>query len=163
MHPILAGATSYGAVAVAQFVGGRRSPTPAHPRTAIWYARLRKPSFTPPGPVFGLAWTALDGLLGYGGYRLLIAPAGRSRTVALVGWGMNLLGIGGFSWVLFGRKRLDEATWVSASMIATSLGSCAASHRVDRRAALAGLPLAVWVVFATVLQEEIWRRNGQGG
>jgi benzodiazapine receptor len=159
MHPILAGATSYGAVAVAQLIGGRNSPTPANPRTAVWYARLRKPFFTPPGPVFGLAWTGLDGLLGYAGYRLLVAPASRSRTVALASWSLNLLGIGGFSWVLFGRKRLDEATGVSAIMIATSLGSCAASYQVDRRAALAGLPLALWVVFATVLQEEIWRRN----
>jgi tryptophan-rich sensory protein len=44
-------------------------------------------------------------------------------------------------------------------MVASSVGVVAASRRVDERAALACVPLAAWVLFATVLQEEVWRRN----
>ena len=33
--------------------GSRFNPSPAHPGTAAWYARLDKPDFTPPGPIFG--------------------------------------------------------------------------------------------------------------
>jgi benzodiazapine receptor len=61
--------------------------------------------------------------------------------------------------VLFGRKRLDAATGVTAAMLASSVGSVVAARRVDERASLAFLPLAAWVAFATVLQEEVWRRN----
>ena len=153
--PALAG----GAVALAQMSGRRWSPTPDHPRTAAWYAALRKPSYTPPGPVFAVAWTGLDLLLGYSGMRLLTARPGPKRSVALGFWSLNVLGVGGFTWVLFGRRRLDEATGVTAGMVLTSVGAVMASARVDERAALAGVPLAAWIAFATLLQEEIWRRN----
>ena len=152
---VIAGAS----VVTAQLVGGRFGPTPNRPRTAAWYAALRKPSFTPPGPVFGIAWTALDALLGYAGYRLLTARPSPTRTAALSFWGANVLGVAGFSWVLFGRKRLGEATGVTAGMLATSVATIATARRVDQRAALACVPLAAWVTFAAVLQEEVWRRN----
>jgi tryptophan-rich sensory protein len=67
--------------------------------------------------------------------------------------------VGGFSWVLFGRKRLDEALGVTAGMVATTAGLVGTAAAVDRKASLASLPLAAWVTFAFVLQEEVWRRN----
>ncbi len=147
------------AVVAAQLCGKRYSPTPDHPRTAAWYAALRKPSFTPPGPVFGIAWTGLDALLGYSGYRLMVAKPSSARSLALGAWSLNLLGVAGFSWVLFGRKRLGEALGVTAGMVATSAAAVTTATLVDRKAALADLPLLGWVVFATLLQEEVWRRN----
>ena len=148
-----------GAVIAAQLSGRRYGPTPDHPRTAAWYAALRKPSFTPPGPVFGIAWTGLDALLGYSGYRLLKARPSMLRSAALGAWTLNLLGVAGFSWVLFGRKRLDEALEVTAGMVVSSAAAAATAAAVDRRAAWADLPLLGWVLFASVLQEEVWRRN----
>ncbi len=159
MRRDLAAALAAGGVVTAQLIGRRHSPTPDHPRTAAWYTSLRKPAATPPGPVFGLVWTGLDALIGYAGYRLLASPRSGARTAALGTWGLNLLGIGSFPWVLFGRKRLDAATGVSAAMVATAWGGVAASWPVDRRASYAGLPLALWMCFAFGLQEEVWRRN----
>ncbi|TLU72341.1 TspO/MBR family protein [Lichenicoccus roseus] len=147
------------AVALAQASGRRYSPTPDHPRTAAWYAKLRKPSATPPGPVFGAVWTGLDGLLAYSGTRLLAAEPSLQRTVALGFWGLNVLGVAGFPWVLFGRRQLGAATGVTVAMLATSGGAVATAAGVDRRAAWAGVPLAGWVLFASFLQEEVWRRN----
>ena len=74
-------------------------------------------------------------------------------------WALNLIGVGRFSWILFGRKRLGEATGVTTGMVATACGSVAASSYVDRRASVAGVPLVIWVCFAFLLQEEVWRRN----
>ena len=160
MDRVSASIVAGGAVVAAQLTGGRFGPTPAHPRTAAWYARLKKPSFTPPGPVFGIAWTGLDILLGYAGYRLMSARPTTERNVALGLWSANVLGVAGFSWVLFGRKQLGAATGVTAGMLASAVGTVVATRRVDERAAVACLPLAAWVAFATVLQEEVWRRNG---
>ena len=159
MDRMLALVTASTGVIAAQVIGGLRGPTPGHPRTAAWYAALRKPSFTPPGPVFGIAWTVLDGLLGFAGYRLLLAKPSNARSTALGFWGLNLLGVSGFSWVLFGRKRLDEATAVSLAMIGTSAAAASAASGVDKPAAWAITPLIGWVIFASVLQEEVWRRN----
>lgn len=155
----LAAVIAGSAVALAQAVGARANPSPTHPRTAAWYASLRKPSFTPPGPVFGIAWTALDILLGFAGYRIMTAAPSPARTVAVTAWGANLLGIAGFSWVLFGRRQLGEALGVSSAMVATSAVTVTTAAMVDRKAAYASLPLLAWVVFATALQEEVWRRN----
>ena len=146
-------------VVAAQLAGARNAPTPAHPATAAWYAKLRKPSFTPPGPVFGAAWTLLDAALGYSGYRLLTAAPSARRSWALGAWASNLLGIGGFSWALFGRHRLGAALGVSLGMVGTSTAAAATAAQVDRRAAAADLPLLGWVLFASLLQEEVWRRN----
>jgi tryptophan-rich sensory protein len=70
-----------------------------------------------------------------------------------------VLGVAGFPFVLFGRKRLDEALQVTAGMVATAAATSAAAATVDRRAAYASLPLLGWLMFAAVLQEEVWRRN----
>ena len=150
---------SAAAVMTAQLLGARWNPGPAHPGTAAWYAALRKPSFTPPGPVFGAAWTALDTLLAYSGYRLLTAPPSPRRSTALGAWSLNLLGVAGFSWVLFGRRRLGEALGVTAGMVVTASATAGTAALVDRRAAYAAAPLLAWVAFASVLQEEVWRRN----
>ena len=158
-QPTTAALTAAVAVAAAAVAGSRFGPTPNHPRTAAWYGRLRKPSYTPPGPVFGAAWTVLDGLLWYSGFRLLSRPAQPRQRLALGLWGLSVMGVGGFSWVLFGRKRLDEALGVTAGMVASSAGFVAAAAPVDRKAAWAGVPLAAWVIFAFLLQEEVWRRN----
>ena len=159
MRQTTAAALAGAAVMTAQLSGARYNPTPAHPRTAAWYAALRKPSFTPPGPVFGLAWTGLDALLGYAGYRLLRAEPSARRSSALGVWALNLVGIGGFSWVLFGRKRLDQALEVTAGMVVTAAATSLTAATVDRRAGYACLPLLGWGMLAAVWQEEVWRRN----
>ncbi len=159
MRKLLAASIATVSVVGAQLCGKRYSPTPDHPRTAAWYTALRKPSFTPPGPVFGIAWTGLDALLGYSGYRLLTASPSIRRNLALSAWATNLLGIAGFSWILFGRKRLDEALGVTVGMVATSATAIGTAALVDHRAAWADAPLFGWAVFASILQEEVWRRN----
>ena len=98
-------------------------------------------------------------LLGYAGYRLLTTKPSQKRDVALAAWASNLLGIAGFSYILFGRKRLDEALGVTAGMVVTASATTAAAALVDRKAAYASVPLLVWVAFAALLQEEVWRRN----
>src|SRR5665811_832057 len=55
--------------------------------TMVWYALLRKPRFNPPNAVFPIVWTALDGALAVGAYRLARLPStpGRNRALGLFG------------------------------------------------------------------------------
>lgn len=152
---LLAGAASVGAL----LAGSRYNPGPDHPGTASWYRRLEKPDFTPPAPVFAIAWPILDALLWFTGYRLLRAPVGPARRTSIIAWFLTLLGIPGYSWVFFGRRQPGEGLGASASMLAGATALTASAARVDRPAALATAPLLGWLVFATVLQEEVWRRN----
>ena len=159
MNRIPAAFVAVAAVTAAQVLGGQRRPSPDQPATALWYFSLRKPGFTPPPTAFAVAWTGLSATLAYAGYRLLAAPPSRARTGALLAWSANLAGIAGFSWVLFGRKRLDEALAVTLGMATTSALAAATAARVDRRAEVATMPLVGWTAFAALLQEEVWRRN----
>ena len=152
---LVAGVAAVGAL----LSGANFNPGPDHPRTAAWYASLDKPEFTPPGPVFGIAWTMLDGLLAYTGYRLLTRRPSGARRWALGAWVLTLFGIPAFSWRFFGERQSDEALGVSATMLASAAGLTAAASQVDRKATAASIPLIGWLVFATLLQEEVWRRN----
>jgi translocator protein len=145
-------------VIAGQYVGSQYGPDRT-PETRRWYDPLDKPWFTPPGVVFAIAWTVLDSVFGYSGYRLLIAPPSRSRSAALAFWALSVLGVPGYSWLMFGRQRLDLATSVTAGMVAASAGTVVEATQVDKRSAWTALPLAGWVVFALVLQGEVWRRN----
>ena len=152
-----AAAVAIGGVLVAAALGARNGPQ--RPMTALWYARLDKPRFTPPGPLIGAAWGGLELLLAGSGYRLLHAPRTEARNAALGSWALTLVGLAGYPWLFFRRKQLGESTVASASMLAAALGIAAAAREVDRPAALMTVPLTLWLGFATVLSEELWRRN----
>lgn len=132
---------------------------PQHLRSGLWYAWLRKPSYTPPGPAFGIAWTILGGMLAFSGYRLLIAKPKPARTGALWAWGLSALGIAAYPWSFFGRRTLVESSAVAGGMLAATTALAVKAGEVDRSAARAVWPLVAWVSFAFLLSEEIARRN----
>lgn len=148
-----------GAVLLAAAAGFRYRPTPDQLGNTLWYARLDKPSFRPSGPAIGAAWTVLDGLMGYAGTRLIAAPASRARATALTGWGVAVSGLFLYPWLMFGRHRLGGAMVAVVAMLGGTVTAVGAGASVDRRAAGALTPLVAWLVFAGVLQEELWRRN----
>ncbi|QXQ06825.1 tryptophan-rich sensory protein [Sphingosinicellaceae bacterium] len=150
---------SIGAVVAALLVGKRASPSPDHPRTQRWYKRLEKPEFTPPTPIYPIAWTAIEASLAYGGYRLLRSEPSPERTKALALWTLNQVGIGGWSEVFFGQRAPGWGTVASAGLGASAIAYVAAARQSDPVAAGLGLPLVAWVAFATLLSEEIWRNN----
>ena len=159
LSPLWAAGLALGAVTASVLIGRRSSPTPDHPKTRRWYKRLDKPGFTPPPGVYAVAWTGIQASLAYGGYKLLRAEPSPARTTALALWAGNQVGIGGWSEVFFGNRAPGWGTIASAALGANAVGYVASAGSVDKPAARAGVPLVVWVGFATLLSEEIWRRN----
>jgi benzodiazapine receptor len=157
MKPSTAALVTIGGVAAAALIGG--SYGPQNPSIGWWYAKLRKPPYTPPGPVFGIAWTILEILLCVTGYRLLRTRPGTARTAALASWSANVAGLAGFPILFFGRKKLGASASATSAMFASASATVAMSALADPVAAVAGTPLLLWTAFATLLSEEIWRRN----
>jgi tryptophan-rich sensory protein len=121
-----------------------------------WYAGLVKPSFNPPGWIFGPVWTVLY---------VLIAVAGwRSFEHDRRGWPMRLwwaqLALN-FLWspVFFAAHRIGLALAIVLLMLGTIFAFIAASWRRDRVAAWLFAPYAAWVAFASVLNGSIWMLN----
>ncbi len=130
-----------GAVFAALLVGKRASPAPDHPQTQRWYKRLEKPGFTPPTPIYPLAWAAIEASLAYGGYRLLRSESSPGRTKALALWTLNQVGIGGWSEVFFGHRAPGWGTVASAGLGVSAVNYVAAANQTDKIAAGLGIPL----------------------
>jgi benzodiazapine receptor len=149
------------AVAAAAILGARNGPQ--RPSTALWYALLRKPAYTPPGPAIGAAWSALEILLAVIGYRLLAArPVPRTsgaRPLAVGAWVATLAGLAGYPWLFFTRRRLGASAAASAAMLASAATMTAAARRVDGKTALLAIPLLAWLGFANVLGDQLWLDN----
>ena len=163
LPPAAAVAVVAGAMALTAWSGQAFSPTPAHPRTRRWYRRLDKPGFTPPGPAFGGGWALIEGFLAYGGYRLLRRGRSPARNAAVGLWLVNNLLIAGWSGLFFGRRALGPSALAAGGMIAVAGAYSAVAARTDKVAGSTALPLIVWLGFATLLAEEVWRRNPDSG
>ena len=147
------------AVLTALLIGSHFGPGPNRPGAASWYAHLDKPAYTPPGPVFGVVWPVLGALMWLAGYRLAVAEPRPARAVALGAWLLNVIGIGAYPAVFFGRKQPAAGLAITGAMLGSAKAQVLAASRVDRPAALASLPFLAWLAFAALLGEEVWRRN----
>ena len=121
-----------------------------------WYAHLAKPSFNPPGWVFGPAWTVLYILIAIAGWRVWQ----RDRT----GWPMKLwwaqLALN-FLWtpVFFSAHQIGFALAVILVLLAVILSFILTSWRQDRAASWLFVPYAAWVAFASTLNGSIFVLN----
>jgi benzodiazapine receptor len=121
-----------------------------------WYAGLAKPSFNPPGWIFGLVWTVLYVLIAVAGWHTF----GRNRR----GWPMRLWWVQlalNFLWspVFFAAHEIGLALAIVLLMLATILAFIAMAWRQDRVTALLFLPYGIWVAFASVLNGAIFKLN----
>lgn len=124
-----------------------------------WYDALAKPSWNPPGWVFGPVWTVLYVCIGTSAWLVWRQRDTTAVAAALVLWGLQLLLNASWSPVFFGMQRLGLAFVTIVAMWGAIGATIAAFGSVDRTAALLLLPYFGWVSFAAVLNGVIWRMN----
>lgn len=124
-----------------------------------WYRALDKPPWTPPGWVFGPAWTLLYLSMGVAAW-LVWRERGWARAALPLGlFCLQLVFNGLWSWLFFGLRRPD---WALADIVILWVAIAATIVAFWGVRPLAGgllLPYLAWVSFATALNLEIWRRN----
>ncbi len=129
-----------------------------------WYYGLKKPSWQPPDWLFGPAWTTIFLLMGCAfvlAWEQLSAPAERARLFGLfaLNGGLNTA----WSFLFFGFRRPDLALIEIVPFFGSVLLMAWTVYPLDRRAAWCFAPYIIWVVFATVLNIAIIRRNAPFG
>ncbi len=159
VSPLAAAAIAGGAVLVAGLVGRRWAPDRNHPRIKDWYGSLEKPAFTPPDPVFGAVWPALEVLLAVGGYRLLREARSPQRDTALALWAVNMAMIPAWTKIFFGERSTAGGFAAATAQLGAGIAYAEAARRVDGTSAGLAVPYAAWLAFATVTAEEVWREN----
>lgn len=159
LRPLAAAAVASAAYFVPYALSRSTSPSPDHPRVFFWYRLLRQPSIKPPDIAFPLAWLGIETGLAYAAYRLLRRPSAPPRNRALALLAGNVIGIGGWSRLFFGGRNLPVSTLAAAGLAGTGAAYVNAARKADGPAAVASVPLVVWVCFATLLTGAIWQKN----
>ena len=127
--------------------------------SSAWYRSLDTPPWQPPGPVFGLVWTPLYGLVAAGSARALDRATGSERRALARSLGANLVLNAGWSWFFFRAHRPALALAEVVVLEVSTVDLVRRAHHVDAAAGRTLVPYAAWVGFATALTAAIARRN----
>jgi tryptophan-rich sensory protein len=128
-----------------------------------WFDTLQKPTFMPPGPVFGIVWPILYALLGIALAMILAEPPSDRRKTALTLFFVQLALNFGWSPIFFAGHDITLAKVVIFAMAALAAAAAGQFFRIRRAAGLLMLPYLAWLVFAAVLTTTIERLNPDAG
>ena len=124
-----------------------------------WYASLAKPTWTPPGWVFGPAWTLLYTLMALAAWQVWRRRAAMDVRMPLALFAIQLALNLAWTPIFFGMQRPGLALAEIVLMLAVILAATVSFVRVSRTATILMLPYCAWVSFATALNWAIWRMN----
>jgi len=128
-----------------------------------WYADLAKPSFQPPGWVFGAVWTTLYTMMGIALAVVLRAQRSAERTRGLALFGVQLLLNFAWSPIFFGAHAIDPALLVILATNALVTATIISFWRIRPLAGALLLPYLAWLCLATALNHETGRLNPGAG
>ncbi len=128
-------------------------------RPGPWYVALDKPSWTPPGWVFGPAWTALYLLSGLALWRLWRQAGPRSAPGAWALFFLALVCNAAWSPTFFGLHRIGLAMVVLICLWVVLAMTIAAIGRRTVSGAILLAPYLAWVTFAGTLNFGVWWLN----
>ena len=125
-----------------------------------WYASLQKPSWTPPGWLFGPVWTLLYILMAVAAWLVSTHGEFRRRRLPLTLFCLQLAANAAWSWLFFGLQRPGLALIDIALLWLLLTLTLVLFYTTRRASGLLLLPYWLWVSFAAALNAEIWRLNG---
>jgi len=128
-----------------------------------WFDRLVKPTFMPPGWMFGAAWTTLYTLMGVALAMILAEPPSDRRRNALILFFIQLALNFAWSPIFFAGHDIRLAAMVIFVM---ALVAAVAARQFYRLRPLAGVlmtPYLAWLCFAAALTTAIDRLNPSAG
>jgi benzodiazapine receptor len=125
-------------------------------RPGEWYAKLAKPSFTPPNGIFAPVWTLLYIMIAIAGWRTFAHdPLGPAMIVWTIALALNL------SWspIFFRLHQPLVAFFVILTLLVMIITFIGLTWRQDAVSASLFVPYAVWTLFAAALNAAICRLN----
>lgn len=128
--------------------------------TYNWYAQLLKPSWAPPGWLFGPVWTVLYILIALSfGKVFLMAWRKELPLLIILPFALNLIFNFAFTPLQFGlRSNLLAAADISFVLV-TLLWAMFSVYPYARWITYIQIPYLLWVSFATVLQLTVTHLN----
>lgn len=124
-----------------------------------WYTTIAKPSWTPPGWLFGPVWGLLYLAMSVSAWLIWRQRTRISVALPLGFYLAQLLLNGLWSWLFFGRQLIGTALVDLFILVLLIAMTSLLFMRIDKKAGILLLPYLAWASFATVLNLQIWRLN----
>jgi tryptophan-rich sensory protein len=128
-----------------------------------WFDSLQKPSFMPPGPVFGIVWPILYALLGVALAMILSEPPSGRRNTALILFFAQLALNFAWSPVFFAGHDISLAKVLIFVMAALAAAAAGQFMRIRLAAGILMVPYIGWLVFAATLNATVEKLNPNAG
>lgn len=124
--------------------------------SGAWYRDLARPSWAPPGWLFGPVWLTLYTAMAIAAWLVWRGPSGPARTSALTWFGVQLALNAAWSPVFFGLRSLGGGLIVIIALLVAIAITIARFAPRSRLAAGLLVPYLAWVGFATALNAALW-------
>ena len=131
----------------------------ASARARTFYASLDRPSWSPPGWIFGPVWTVLYVLMGTAAWIVWRERGWSSAQGTLTLFCVQLVLNGLWSWLFFAWHRGGLAFAEVVVLALAIIAMIVAFAQVSHVAAVLLIPYIAWVAFASALNYSLWRRN----
>ena len=128
-----------------------------------WFDALAKPSFMPPGWVFGVVWPVLYALLGFALALILAEPPTDKRRKALIIFFAQLALNFAWSPIFFAAHAIQPALGVIVVMAGLAAVAAGQVRRIRPLAGYLMLPYLLWLCFAAALNSAIGNLNPGAG
>jgi translocator protein len=124
-----------------------------------WYANLNRPSFNPPGWVFGPVWTVLYILIGISLFLIWKEEPGQARNWAIGVFFVQLALNFAWSFIFFYSKMIGPALIEIIVLWITIVIMLLLFYKIRPLAAYINIPYLLWVSFATALNASYYLLN----
>jgi len=124
-----------------------------------WFAALNKPSFNPPGWVFGPVWTLLYILMGLSFFHIWIKPRIKERTVAKIIYIVQLMLNFAWSFLFFYYQNIALALIDIIVLDIVVVVMLLKFYQLKPTAASLNIPYLMWILFATALNAAFYFLN----
>ncbi len=128
--------------------------------SSLWYQTLIKPTWAPPGWLFGPVWTVLYSIIavsyGYVGYLFVIK---KLPFIVVLPFILNLIFNALFTPLQFGLQNNLLAMIDIILVLVTLIWALIAIHKYVPWVTYVNIPYLAWVCFATVLQVTVTYLN----
>jgi peptide-methionine (R)-S-oxide reductase len=128
---------------------------------STWYQTINKPSWNPPGWLFGPVWTTLYIMMG-ASFALVWHSNHPSRKRAMALFVFQLILNLIWTPIFFGLNQIGWSFVVIIVLLLTLAATIMKFNLVNKTAAWLLVPYILWVGFATVLTGTIWYLNSNG-
>lgn len=115
-----------------------------------WYLE-NKPSFTPPGVVFSVAWTILYTLIILAIYFSWIKSKKSEKTKLLIIFGLNLISNALWSFLFFYSKNPILGFLDLLVIFSTIIWALVYTKKINKASTYLLIPYLIWIIFAGIL------------